>query len=258
VTLEPAPGINGQARTNGSDAKIHIQPQMMDALSYPLSAVWALSQLFQGGVVAHAGYLGRGRLLRILAVGVSARAEERVLLETNYFQEICHYLSTPIVQLWLIGPEISATSHMIRRPLGAHGESICFRGTCKEGLKEALRGQAQPGTGEGAPPLAVATLVCGFNCGYGSGDKELQQSWIGDLKHLLKLGFPCLFTCANDYNDVRKEVEVMKGLRAKFIMEPTKSPFHAVTVAHEEGNREDTWSSANSFVYAVQGTEKRT
>lgn len=264
---KPAPPLVGwqeylghrleQVSSDRPDGKLTVEPQMFDGLSYPLTAVWAISQLFQRGIVDHRQYLGKGRVLRLFALGVAARAEERVLLESNYFQEICHYLSTPQLELWCIGPEMSADNHMARRPLGPRGESICFRGTCREGIAEALSGGCRRGTGaagqatDGKP---AAAIVIGFNCGFGSGDDALKKSWHGDLKHLLDSGFPCIFTCANDYNDVHGELEVLLRLNARIVMKPAKSPFHALTVAHEDGNRQETWSSANSFVYAVQGT----
>lgn len=109
--------------------------------------------------------------------------------------------------------------------------------------------RAKPG------PQSVAnwqTIVITYNSGMGSGDAALKASWAPDLQYLLEAGFPCIFTCANDYMDVPGEMEIMLREEARFLLQPCRNPFAAMTTFRPEDHpKEET--QANSFVYAVMG-----
>jgi hypothetical protein len=105
-------------------------------------------------------------------------------------------------------------------------------------------------------PSGCTTIVIVYNSGLGSGDNALRESWLPDVKYLLDLDIPCIFTCANDYMDVPGEVDVMRQARANFLLQPCPNPFGAMTilVAEGEGNSECT-TQANAYVYAVKGRD---
>eukprot|EP00873_Tetraselmis_striata_P002001 jgi/Tetstr1/422265/TSEL_013110.t1 len=220
------------------DAKVVLEPQMIDGLSFPVSFLWALRQLLAMGVAGTQQALRRKRLI-IGALGASDRAEERLLLCTNYWQEIGHMFPGSQVDLWLVGPEISKVGSGKSERVLPNMTVSRLRGTTAAFLDKF----------QGENPLIV-----GFNTGFGSGDAALRHSWKGDLRRILQLNLLSIFTCANDYHDLKCEREIWeKELRAQYVMYPRKNPFAAVTTTHLPGRQQDTWASANSFVYAVQG-----
>lgn len=85
-----------------------------------------------------------------------------------------------------------------------------------------------------------------------SGDARLQESWRRDVETLLDTGLLAIFTCANDYLDLRNERALMSSLGALFLLEPRENPFAAATTLHPPGNREE-YTRANAFMYAVRG-----
>ena len=99
-------------------------------------------------------------------------------------------------------------------------------------------------------------VVIGYNTGLGSGELSLMASWLPDLIALIKAGLPAAFTCANEAADLFGETRVMgKLLKARFVVEPYKNKWHAVTTYRCEGEQgEKEYTCANSFVYAVCGT----
>uniref|UniRef100_A0A7S1HTE4 Mitochondrial splicing suppressor 51-like C-terminal domain-containing protein n=1 Tax=Eutreptiella gymnastica TaxID=73025 RepID=A0A7S1HTE4_9EUGL len=234
--------------TNG---QLTLHPATFDGLSFPLSFIWGFRQVLLSGSWNDTVGYKRGRKLFVLFLGAAERAEERLLLESNYFTEIAHYLPSFEIELHFVGPEISEQSHGRWMPLTNHMAAVCTRGTCKEGL-EGLKTKCAAWR----DPVPPAIVVCAFNTGFASGDARLRASWTGDIKYLIQEGFLTFFTCANDWADLKGEAQVMAILEARYVLQPQKSPFRSMSVVQEPDDK-GKWYSANSFVYAVQGMQTR-
>jgi len=213
---------------------IRLDPLALDGLSYPLSLLRALQVL---------------RLrppspgpLNLLVIGASSKAEERVWRESNYWQELQHFL--PATHLYFVGPEISADRHRVVDERSATLRATSYKGTVGQLLEEESH-------------LTPAnSVVVGFNTGMGSGLWPLMKSWLPDLLLLVRSRFVAIFTCANDWSDLRGEVEVFKTLHAHFALKPQRNPFKAATIVHEPGDGpRSEWSCSSCFVYAVHGCE---
>jgi len=212
-----------------------IVPQFIDALSYPVSLLYCLQE---------AGLALTASVQNVLIAGASERAEERLLFNTNYFQDWASF--HPAVGKWklyLVGPEISAGRHSKTTQLSAKMQAECYRGTMGELLTEHY--------GEFTPSN---TVVVGFNPGFGSGFLPLMTSWAGDLVTLLNLRLPVFFTCANDYGDLRGESLVLSEvLGPNYLLPPRQNPLCAMTTLHPPGGRETAWTRSSSFLYGLQG-----
>ena len=192
-----------------------------------------------------------------MLAGASERCEERLVTSTNYWPEAIHALPAGLsLRLCLAGPEVSKKAHNTERtllePSGQRGglRVVCFRGTTADFLATTKNGK-----GKVADAARSVSMVFGYNMGYGSG-RRLLQSWGPDLLAFVRSGWPCVFTCANDYSDLKGETAVMReALQAKFVMPPQQNPFRAVTTVHAPGRKDDTWSCANNYVYCVCGFE---
>lgn len=216
---------------------IRVEPPMLDGLSYPLTLVHAM------------------RLLRlkpprpgpfaILVLGASSKAEERLLRDSNYWEELLHYLPGTQLELLFVGPEVEPCYHgtTVRRD-SWRGQLVarCFRGT----LGDLLRAEPRH--------TADSALLVGFNTGMGSGLYPLMRSWLPDLLDLLRAGFVAVFTCANDYSDLKGELLVFSELLgAALVLPPRQNPFKAATVVREDQRDRCEWSCSSSFMYAVRG-----
>jgi hypothetical protein len=118
----------------------------------------------------------------------------------------------------------------------------------------------------------------GFNTGFGAGNLDLLLSWMPDLQAIADSGVMSLFTCANDYGDLKVrtnpsslslslclpistntgdlkgETAVMQNiLGVDYVISPSQNPFRAATYAHEPGKKETAWSCSSSYMYAIQG-----
>jgi hypothetical protein len=107
---------------------------------------------------------------------------------------------------------------------------------------------------KGTPLDSDREVVMGFNTGFGAGNHDLLLSWLPDLTLLLASGAMALFTCANDYGDLKGETAVMSHiLGARTLAPPNKNPFRAASYVHEPGKKKTAWSCSSSFIYAMQG-----
>jgi hypothetical protein len=234
---------------NPGDDTVRVpHPSMMDGLSWPLTFLSGLRRFFLSGTLQSPEYLGKGKTLCIAVLGCSSRAEGRILTASNYWEELTHFLAPVTVELWLIGPEMAVSEHLLESPLGDRPgcRAMCFRGGARDGIIELERRHS--GT------LSAKIVVYVPNPGFGSGDAALRASWVPELRFLLKRKLPVVVSCANDYLDVAGEQAVLQELKANIIGAPEPSPFNAVTEAHGEEGRDGTWSCANSFYYGVHGT----
>ena len=241
---------------------IRVEPPMLDGLSYPLPLVYALQRLRMQPPSPGP--------LTLLVVGASSKAEERLMRESTYWYELTHFFPGTQIELVFCGPEISHASHgRSTRHAGRHGalSSRCYHGT----LGELLRTEPHH--------TAEDTIVVGFNTGMGNtsagmakggfmlmqsgshdcmgmakGGFMLMQSWLPDLVDLLRVGFVAIFTCANDYSDLRGELAIFAQiLRAELVLPPQRSPFKAATVVRESDAEKCEWSCSSCYLYAVCG-----
>jgi hypothetical protein len=255
---------------------------MIDGLSYPLTLLFALQQM---GVTPHTidhlvaatneGNGGTGPQksntsvhLDVLVCGASAKAEERLLVDSNYWGEIGHHFSKCSVKLWMVGPE--AVEKQDLGPLTTAGLSLEIKKRLKLS-KGGKPGSASKSKGSGGEQLKFLlppnmesevfigttddffkvhaelanyynfdpesnslrmTLIVGFNPGFGSGIPKLMRSWVKSLTEIASLGIPAIFSQANDYSDLKGELTVLsKTIGVKFVLKPMKNPFSMATVA---------------------------
>ena len=223
---------------NGLLSLAKSDPSILDCLSFPVTLIQALKRLG----------LTPGPVMRVVILGASRRAEERTARSTQYWDEVAHCFEGSKITLSFVGPEISATG-----PIAGSGlvEASSFRGNLRD-FRAAHPGLASD---------THSTIFVVFNGGFGnfveSHNFSLLWSWLPDLMLLTKIRAPLVFTCANDYADVRGEMEVMhKLLGARFIAAPEKNAAGFATTLLGEGVApEDAtgWSRGNSFWYSVCG-----
>lgn len=101
-----------------------------------------------------------------------------------------------------------------------------------------------------------STLFIGFNPGFGSGYQKLLISWALDLVFLLNLNFKIVFTQANDFSDLKGEIQVFEKLfddKVRFFIEPQQNPMRAMTHYTEDESQGENgvWCCANTHLYGV-------
>lgn len=170
---------------------------------------------------------------------------------SHYWGEVSHFLPPRAdgqpLHLVFVGPEIDSALHGQEVEIGTGVIANRFRGT----LGELLASD---------PAINSAnTLLVGFNTGMGSGLWPLMRSWLPDLLAILRGGFVALFTCANDYSDLRGETLVWELLHARSLVAPQRNPFKAATIVHEpkaDASADPEWSCSSCFLYAVCGRDE--
>ena len=229
---------------------------IIDCLSFPITVTEALvsSKLIDPKQ--------RGEELHIVCIGTSAKAEERVLRETTCWEEIratFHQIKT--IHVYLVGPEMSKSEEKVRVSSGFVSQT--FKGTSKDFFKQHKH----------LLPIGTDstnnTVVIGMNCGFGNFGNpgatkyDLLHSWYGDLSFLTSIqSLPCIFTCANDYEDVTGETMILAGLLgANFIAHPRRNEFSCASTfvpPHVElqgrAAMPPEYSCGNSYWYGVQGS----
>lgn len=218
---------------------IRVEPPMLDGLSYPLSLLHAM-RLLRLRPPSH-------ETLTVLIIGSSSKAEARLLRDSNYWDELVHFLPSAVLHLVFVGPEIAEIDDGVEvAPPSPRLSAECVRGTLG-----ALLAQR--------PQLTAANTVCvGFNTGMGSGLYPLMQSWLPDLTEMLRREMVCIFTCANDYSDLKGELLVFQLLGAQLVLKPQRSPFKAATIVRAPSSEKSAnggveWSCSSCFLYAVRG-----
>ncbi|KAG1671787.1 hypothetical protein FOA52_000164 [Chlamydomonas sp. UWO 241] len=244
-------GSSGSGGASGG-GRLVLDVAMLDSLSFPLSFLSAMRHVLTTDAGIKDWLYGGMRKLTIAALGTAERAEEHVLRHTNYFLEISHMMPSFEIELWLVGPEMTAAGHLSTNAVGPKLRARCFRGTLADWAAEQGLLEGVPGTSQDARKL----VVIAFNSGMASGDAALQQSWKADVRRLLRHRVLSVFTCANDHSDLKCESKLMASLGARYVMPPRKNDFAAVTTLHPPGKKETSWYCANAYVYAVQGCTK--
>jgi len=218
-----------------------VDASTLDALSFPVTLALVFYKLKL--VVS---FRGMGEV-RVVLAGASSRTEERLLLETDYWAESGHLLPDMPLCLCFVGPEVSKASHGRTFQVSDSVRAVCHRGDLVDFLKNS----------EDTKRRSVAdqpTVIIGFNPGFGNTNAKLTREWMASLLEIAESRLVAAFTCANDYADLRGELAIWsRALGSRFVLEPERNAFRAVTVAHAPGERDSTWYCANCFLYAVQG-----
>ncbi|TMW56735.1 hypothetical protein Poli38472_006745 [Pythium oligandrum] len=215
-------------------------PSCLDALSFPIT-------------FAHVATLlslmdARTQEKHVVVLGATRKAEQRVWAITDYWLELAHLFSETQLTLWFIGPEVD--SQCPTKPMPRNLRVQHIQGKFLEFRNNPASNVLTPSN----------TVLIGYNTGFGnfveSERHELLFSWLPDLYDIADSGFPAIFTCANDYADMKGEFAVQsRVVGAKMLLLPQQNPFSAASHLHEEGKRETAWSRGNSFLYAIQGVD---
>jgi hypothetical protein len=205
----------------------------------------------------------------IVLLGATAKAEQRVLTETRAFHELGYLFPCEHINLWLIGPEMSKTTVMDPDAVSGLAKQLDLPGNMRVRIqrinppcvKRLLEKHVQ------LNPQNTAMVV--FNGGFGDfikgGNKgnldntNLMWSWLPDLQEIARSGITTLFTCANDYADVRGEAIVQTRLvGARFVRAPLVNPYHAGSTfrGKPDAQQNTDWFCANHNVYVIQGAMK--
>jgi len=191
-----------------------IEPQIIDALSFPITIAYALNL---SKIIPEKGELSE---LNIVLMGATEKAEQRIFMNSDYFNEIPGFL--PNVKKFMfhfVGPEITISQHLKTVSKSEKIKATFYKGKIMEFLKEM---------GIGLKP--TNTIFIGLNTGLGIKYAPLILSWTQDLKFIFKRGFYLVLTSANDYEDLKGETFVMNEIfGAKYIMDPLKNPFMGMT-----------------------------
>eukprot|EP01039_Chlorochromonas_danica_P000338 gene338-362_t len=248
----------------------HSDLSLIDCLSFPLSIVHFLSSVDLG---LKYDIDNQYEKIRIVCIGCSEKAEERVLRETNCFHELVwclpHFLE---IELWLVGPEISTTTTTTTTTSGSSTTSSNdflsdYEIKDEEGISHKMSNHLFQGNVTSfirthPECLQGSTVMIGFNCGFGNFENPLPRkydlflSWLRDLIFLTGSQLPLGFFCANDYADLKGEVAIMHNLLgAQFINHPSENPYSFASTLIPPGAKVETqYSRGNSFFYAVQGS----
>ncbi|ETN04319.1 hypothetical protein PPTG_15008 [Phytophthora nicotianae INRA-310] len=216
-------------------------PSMLDALSFPITLLHVTQML----------HLCTGPELRVLVVGASQKAEQRVWRITNYWNDAAAFYAKTKVTLLFIGPEVDERDVKVKE--GQPGNLVVhhFRGTFGDFQDSQLFSDCTPET----------SVIVGYNTGFGnfvdSHRHELLFSWLPDLHRIAESRIPAIFTCANDYADMNGEFAVQSRIvGAEMLLLPKQNPFSAASHFHEEEKRDTAWSRGSSFMYVVCGVDK--
>lgn len=199
--------------------------------------------------------------------GCAERSEERIIKNSNYFDEIYYFLASILMinmendsmkkedifkkvksfklNLIMIGEEIKSCSGALWNSDNNRITISLFPYKVDKFLKEY-----------NFELNKEMTLFVGLNCGFGAGYSKLTLDWINDLNSLLKLKHICAFTFTNDYEDLKGEKLILEYLKAKFIVINSDNSFKSMSTYKNEGNDLNEWSCGNYGYYIVHGNEK--
>jgi hypothetical protein len=196
TAAELGKGWGGYLMERGGEALISVAQSdgsMIDGLSFSVTLLMAARKFFP----QRRSHMEERQKRTVVVMGAAARAEQRVALDTNYFDELGQEWENDDISVWFVGPEISLGYAARKRSDLPSNLSFHFhRGTVQSLFREDLKC---------ALPSSVDLFV-GFNAGFGSFVESKQGNllldWLDDLYFLAESGATLVFTCANDYGDV--------------------------------------------------------
>lgn len=220
-----------------------IEPYIVDALSYPLSVIYAIETYQKNNINLN---IIKEKVINIILIGTAQKTEGRIALESNYFDEIYYYLASKNsnlkeLNLYFVGEEIKSNSQYTSK-LNSNIKYFFYGRNTGEFLKEKAFDLSKQ-----------TTLFFGFNCGFGAGYIKLSLSWVRDLIKLFRFGYVCIFSYTNDYEDKKGEVAIIKRIGGIVNCYIEDNPFKAMTTYKSE---EDLWSCGNYGLYFINSFDK--
>jgi len=196
-----------------------ITPPLIDALSFPLTVAYGI----------HLAKFDECKELNVIIMGATEKAEQRIFIESDYYQEILVLLpNIERLNAYLVGPEISIGMHLQTVKKTDKFKGYFYKGKLMEFFKEM---------GIGLNPKN--TLLIGLNTGLGMKHAGLIMSWLKDLKFFIKKKYTMIFTSSNDYEDLAGETHIMTNiLQANYVIQVAKNPFCGMTRYHLPGKEE--------------------
>lgn len=234
--------------TNTSLTRIATQDAaFLDALSFPVTVASVIHSLNLCPIDKQKP----NQDFHLIILGATIKAEQRIYHNSNYWQELRRYFpKIRTFHLWFTGPEIRECPENLEEEKDPSFQVHFVQGTAGDVLTQQQNPSFHPSN----------TLCIGYNPGFGnfieSGRHELLWSWLPDLRALALANIPTAFTCANDYADMNGEFSIhLNVVGSNFRLLPRQNPFSAASHLHAPGQRETSWSRANSFMYVVQGLD---
>mmetsp|Transcript_14997 Transcript_14997/g.15512 ORF Transcript_14997/g.15512 Transcript_14997/m.15512 type:complete len:279 (-) Transcript_14997:15-851(-) len=258
---------------------------MVDALSYPYSIIQIirdfikLGRLDIGFLIDNMNLSSKGTI-NIILLGASQRTEERIALNSKYYDEIYYYLLAEITSFMnktsnttnSNKKELSSILKQFKLNIVFTGEEVqsnsgflyssninysYFPLKTEQFLKENMFDFSKDNS-----------ILIGMNCGFGAGYQKLTFSWIKDLQLVLKLKYLVGFTFTNDYEDFKGEKLIMDYLCANIIEVNMENPFKSMSIYQSsddkdhdnkssEGEGKKNWSCGNYGYYLVHGGSKK-
>ena len=221
------------------------QPYVIDALSYPLSVIFAIKTMIAQDHI-NKTVLSAQKEINVVIFGASSKTECRIALESNYFDEVFYFLVeltgnvNLLVNIFFVGEEVPKTNSY-NSTINQNLKYVFSSYNTGDFLKENIMDFSKKNT-----------IFFGMNCGFGAGYLRLTASWFVDLIKLIKLKYLCIFTYTNDYEDKKGEQAIIQLLGGKIVYENNDNPFKSMTTYKSEDN-DNMWACGNYGFYVLYG-----
>ena len=227
------------------------EPYIIDALSYPISIIYAINSVIQLNEYINKETLSQQDTINILILGASNKTECRIAMESNYFDEIYFYFvqitenSEIKVNLYFVGEEVKTETESYKSKSNQNLVYYFCSLNTGDFLKEYVMNFNKNNT-----------FIMGMNCGFGAGYMKLTKSWFPDLIKLIKLKYITIFTYTNDFEDRPGEQAIIKMLGGNIIYENKDNPFKSMTTYKSE-DKDDIWACRNYGFYVLYGGDRK-
>ncbi|CAM9465912.1 unnamed protein product [Scytosiphon promiscuus] len=260
---------------------------LKDGLSGPLTIAtmvirWALlrreSHSEKIMEVAAKNDLESGKPLHIVVVGASAGNEEKILRESDYWDDLFHLLNGRKVHLYLTGPEMSGKDGVFKR--ARKGKTSGNQGQQEEESKAAARRNVECWKTNGIDFFLQKgrlglfqkeeTVVVGLNSGFGVAAMHVCQDgvasqdessnsvlwkWLPTLYFLAALDLPLMFT-SSSVEDAKGGNNVLQRVVGTYqVQAAIGSPMPSETSITPAPFDREKVVSANSHFQIVQGQQ---
>ena len=245
----------------------------IDALSYPLSIIQIINTIIENKSSDALDSIRKNiindisnkdkRTLNLILIGAAKKTEERIALQSNYYDEIYYFLLAYMIKSSTDKAEIEKIYNNFILNINFSGEEISSNSSYSSILNKNCKYSFY--SQKTYEYLRVNSLeynkynsiIIGMNCGFGAGFKRLTLSWIKDLQLLFKIGYVCGFTYTNDYEDLKGEKLIIDYLQGKVIYTNENNNFKSMSVYKSESvDDNNNWSCGNYGFYLVKGLNK--
>ena len=227
------------------------EPYIIDALSYPISIIYAINSVIQLNEYITKEILEQQDEINILILGASNKTECRIAMESNYFDEIYYFFNELTnnknirINLYFVGEEVKTETESYKSNSNPNlVYNFCHLNT-GDFLKEYVMNFNKNNT-----------FIMGMNCGFGAGYMKLTKSWFPDLIKLIKLKFITIFTYTNDFEDKPGEQAIIKMMGGNIVFENKDNPFKSMTTYTSEEN-DKIWACGNYGFYVLYGGDRK-